>query len=382
MHISLGVPLQSTKGYSAPEVEDNYARAHRLCEQLGLTTQVFPVLYGMFRYYMLAAKYPTAEKLGEQLVGLADQVQNPNFLVAAHRALGGPLVYQGQHIRALPHLKKVISIEPTPELRAEAYRYDVVDPWIASRSYMTWALWLLGYPEQARDQSQQAITRAEALDHPFSVALALSFAQWLHQFCRDIDRTREMTEKALAISGEHAFAFWIGWGKVLRGWTMAHQGQSEEAIAEIQQGIVDWRAQGSELGCHYFLALLADACAKAGKIDDALNALVEAQDFADATGEGYWAPEIPRLRGELLLQRDPAAHPDAEVCFQESLDLARHQQAKSLELRAAMSLGRLWQTQGKAQVARELLTQVYGWFTEGFDTYDLKQAKTLLEEWS
>jgi predicted ATPase len=382
MHVSLGVPLQSTKGYSAPEVQENYARAHELCQELGLTVQLFPVLYGTFRYYMLQAKYAKAEELGGQLVGMADQTQNPNFLVAAHRAMGGPLVYQGHHKRALPHLKKVISIEPTPELRAEAYQYDVVDPWITSHSYMSWALWLLGYPEQALEQSQQAITRAEGLKHPFSVALALSFAQWLHQFCHDVDLTRETAERALAISTEQSFAFWIGWCRVLRGWTLAQQGQCEEAVTEIREGIVDWRAQGSELGCHYYFVLLAEACAKAGQIDDALNALGEAQGFADATGEGYWAPEIPRLKGELLLQRDPGAHPDAEKCFQQAIDLARRQEAKSLELRAAMSMGRLWQERGHLNEARDLLEKTYVWFKEGLDTHDLKQAKALLEQWS
>ncbi len=382
MQVSLGVPLQSTKGYSAPEVQENYARAHELCQQLGLTAQSFPVLYGLFRYYMLQANYAKAEELGDQLVGMADQTDNPNFLVAAHRALGGPLVYQGQHNRALVHLKKVISIEPTPELRAEAYQYDVVDPWITSRSYMSWALWLLGYPEQALEQSRQAVTRAEGLEHPFSVALALSFAQWLHQFCHDVSRTRMTAERALTISTEQSFAFWIGWCRVLRGWTLAQHGQCDEAITEIREGIVDWRAQGSELGCHYYFALLAEACAKADRIDDALNALAEGQEFADATGEAYWAPEIPRLKGKLLLRRDPAAHEDAEKCFQAAIELAQKQEAKSLELRATMSLGRLWAERGSASEAHSMLAKTYEWFSEGFDTRDLREAKELLGSWS
>jgi predicted ATPase len=279
-------------------------------------------------------------------------------------------------------LKKVISIEPTPELRAEAYQYDVVDPWITSRSYLSWALWLLGYPEQALEQSRQAITRAERLEHPFSVALALSFAQWLHQFCGDVDRTRETAEKALAISTEQNFAFWIGWCRVLRGWTLAQRGQCEEAITEIREGIADWRAQGSELGCHYYYVLMAEACAKANQIDDALGALAEAQQFADATGEGYWAPEIVRLKGELLLQGDRAAHADAEKCMQSAIDLARKQQAKSLELRATMSLGRLWAEGGRATEARSMLAKTYEWFREAFDTRDLREAKELLGLWS
>jgi predicted ATPase len=328
---------------------------------------------------MLQANYGKAEELGAQLVGIADQSQNPNYVVAAHRALGGPLVYQGHHARALRHLQQVISIEPTPELRAEAYRYDVVDPWITSRSYMSWALWLLGYPEQALEQSRQAIVRAEDLQHPFSVALALSFSQWLYQFCRDVDRTRETCEKALAISAEQSFAFWIGWGRVLRGWTLAEEGKHEEAVTEIHEGIVDWRAQGSELGCHYYYVLLAEAYAGAGQTGQALDALAQARDFANSTGEGYWASEIARLKGEVLLQRDADAAAEAEACFHKALEIARSQEARSLELRAAMSLVRLWRGQGKADEGRTLLSEIYNGFTEGFDTHDLKQARTMLE---
>jgi predicted ATPase len=347
-----------------------------------VTTQLFPVLYGLFRYYMLQANYTKAEQLGDQLVGIADQTFDLNFVVAAHRALGGPLVYQGRHRNALPHLEMVTAIEPTAELRAEAYRYDVVDPWITSQSYLSWALWLLGYPDQAREQSRQAVSQAERLEHPFSVALALSFSQWLHQFCHDLDRTRETAERALAISNEQSFAFWIGWGRVLRGWTLAQEGQCQEAITEIREGIVDWRAQGSELGCHYYFVLLAEAYGKAGRIEDALSALAEAQAFCDATGEGYWAPEILRVKGEMQLRLDSDADPDAERCFHQAIELARKQEAKSLELRAAMSLGRLWHTRGDTGQACELLAKTRDWFTEGFDTHDLKQAKALMEQWN
>jgi serine/threonine protein kinase/predicted ATPase len=379
MHISLGVPLQSTKGYSAPEVQQNYARAHQLCQELGLTTQLFPVLYGLFRYNMLQANYEKAEQFGDQLVGIADQTQNPNFLAAAHRALGGPLVYQGRHTQALKHLRKVIAIEPTSELRAEAYGYDVVDPWITSRSYMSWALWLLGYPEQALEQTERAIQEAEGLRHPFSVALALSFGQWLFQFCHDVDRTRDTCERALTISTEQSFAFWIGWGRVLRGWTLSQEGRHDEATTEIREGIVDWRAQGSELGCHYYYVLLAEAHAAAGQFDQALEALGQATEFANETGEGYWASEISRLKGEVLLQRDPTALADAETCFLESLQTARDQEAKSLELRTAMSLLRLLERQGRRVEGLAALREVYDWFSEGFETHDLRQAKAMLE---
>ena len=379
MHTELGVPLQATIGYSAPEVEQTYARAHELCTQLGLTTELFPILYGMFRYYMLQAKYPKARELGEQLLEIADQTQTPHFLVAANRARGGPPVYEGRHTEAVPFLEKVIAIEPTAELRADVYHYDVVDPWIASRSYLSWACSHLGYPDQSLQHSNAAVRIAEELDHSFSAALALSFSQWVYQFRRDVAQTRATAEQALAISEEHGFAFWYGWCRVMRGWAMAQQGEHAAAIGEIRQGIVDWRAQGSELGCHYYYVLLAEACAAAGKIDEALGALDDASQFAADTGEGFYAPEIPRLRGKLLLHRDSSVTDDAEACFRQSLELARDQQAKSLELRAARSLARLLHSRGHTSDARETLAPVYHWFTEGFDTYDLQQAKRLLE---
>lgn len=382
MQIRLGVPLQSTKGYGAPEVEEIYARARELCQKIGDTAQLFPILYGSFRAYMLQARYTTTEELAGQLLDLAEKSQSPGVVAAANRAMGSTLFYQGEYCRALPHLETVIAIEPTPELRAEAYRHDVVDPWIASRSYTAWTLWLLGFPEKARAHGEAAVREAETADHPFSLALALSFACWLEQFAFHLKLTHQTASRALAISEEHGYAFWVGWCRIMLGWVMAEDGQCEEAIREIREGLVDWRAQGSELGRSYFLTLLAETCAKAGRTEDGLSALAEAEEFARATQEAYWAPEILRTKSSLLLQQGPECRQDAELCLRQALERARSQDAKSLELRAAVSLARLWQQDGKCGQARELLAGIYGWFSEGLDTHDLKTAKALLDELS
>lgn len=379
MRTAIGVPLQATIGYSAPEVEETYARAHQLCTQLGLTTELFPILYGMFRYYMLQAKYEKALELSSKLLAIADQTHTPHFVVAANRAHGGPPVYQGRHLQALPLLEKVVSIEPTVDLRAAVYRYDVVDPWIASRSYLSWACWLLGNPDQSLQHSNAAVQIADELDHSFSSALAISFSQWVHQFRRDVQRTLQTAEKAMAISREHGFAFWYGWCRVMRGWAMAQQGDHSDAIDEIRQGIVDWRAQGSELGSHYYYALLAEACAAAGRFDEGLVALDQAASFAAGTGEAFYVPEISRLRGEFLLRQDPDSVSQAESLFQQSLSEAENQNARALQLRAATSLSRLYNNSGKADDARQILQPIYEWFTEGLDTHDLLQAKELLD---
>jgi TOMM system kinase/cyclase fusion protein len=380
MHVSLGVALQSVKGYSSPEVEASYARAYALCSQMGLDTHLFPVLSGLFRYCLLQAKYTEARRLGEQLVALAEKHHSPSLVVAAHRALAAPLVYQGEHARALVHLREVVDITATPELRAESYVFDVVDPWVAARSYLSWSLLLTGQLDQAMDESRQAIAIAEGLEHPFSLALALSFAGCLHQFRRDADATRQVAERALAVATEHGYAFWIGWNRVLHGWTLSARGQHRDAIAEIRRGLVEWHAQGSELGRHYYLVLLADAHRHAGELDQARDALRHAREFSDSTGEVFWTPELHRSKGELALAAGAPVH-EVEAHYTRALELAHQQQAWLLALRAATSLARLWQQHGRNQAARALLADVCAWLQDAPGTQVLQQqARALLAE--
>jgi TOMM system kinase/cyclase fusion protein len=381
MHLSLGAALQGTRGYSAPEVQAHYARGRELCQESGLSSQLFPALYGLFRYCLLQAKYAGARELAEELLRMAGREPNPDFVVAAHRAMGTVLLYQGHQAEARTHLEKVNAVAPTAELRLALYRYDVVDPWVTSRFCLARTLWLLGYPEAGAEQSREALAMAGGLDHSFSLVLALCGASSFHQYVQDRQATQATAARALALATEKGFAFWIGWAKALSGWALAQPGRGHEAAAEIRQGLAAWHAQGSELARTYFLALLAEACAVAGRPEEGLTALAEAQEFADATGERFWQAEIHRLQGELLLQHDPLATPDAEVYFHQALAVAHRQQARSLELRAALSLARLWDRQGKAQAARELLAPVYGSFTEGFHAPDQQAARALLEEW-
>jgi TOMM system kinase/cyclase fusion protein len=377
LHISLGVPLQATLGYSAPEVEANYTRAHELCLALGLTVQLFAVLYGLFRYSMLQAKYNKALQLGEQLRVNAEQAQSLEFIVAAHRALGATCFYRGETARALTHLETVLAVEPTQPMRTRSYRYDVVDPWVASRSYLAWVLWLRGDPDAALGQAQAAITGARELEHPFSLALACSFASWLYQFRHEVESAAGASDEAIAVSKERGYQFWIGWAQVKRGWILAERGQLGQAVADLTQGLKAWRAHGSELGSSYYLTLLAEVYGKLGQIDDALKTVAEARRFAEEHAEGFWLPEINRIHGELLLLH--LGNAEAEVCFEQAIAIARLQEAKSLELRAVTSLARLWIKQGKAEPAREMLTSMIGWFQEGLDSYDLRLAKAMLE---
>jgi predicted ATPase len=262
---------------------------------------------------------------------------------------------------------------------ALAFRYGI-DPGVYFLSHAARPLWLLGFPEQARTSIREALTLARKLAHPFSLAFALHWAATTHQLRREAPAAQEQAEVSMAFSREQGFALWVPGGTVLRGWALTEQGQIEEGIAQMRQGMTAWQATGAEVDRPYYLALLAEGYGKAGRAEEGLHVLAEALAVVDAIEERYYAAELYRLQGELLLTRSAGQHTEAETCFHQALDVARQQQAKSWELRAAMSLSRLWQRQGKRAEAYELLAPIYGWFTEGFDTADLQEAKALLAE--
>jgi predicted ATPase len=270
------------------------------------------------------------------------------------------------------------------------------DPRVTRLPWAAYTLWHLGYPDQALKRSHEAVALAEGLSHPFSLAYALCFAAWFHLRRREGQLARERAEEVITLSTEQGFPFWVAYGTMLRGWALAEQGQMEEGIAQIQQGMAACRAMGAELGRIRCLPWLAAAYAKVGRVEEGLTVLAEALVRVDKTGARFSEAELYRLKGELSLQsrqvktsqdksettnpRPLTLDPQAEACFHKAIDIARRQSAKSLELRAVMSLSRLWQHQGKKKEAHEMLAEIYDWFTEGFDTKDLQEAKALLKE--
>jgi predicted ATPase len=236
------------------------------------------------------------------------------------------------------------------------------------------------YLDQARQRSQEALALAQELSHPYSVATALFFTAWLHYARREVHATQELSEAVRTLSAEYEFPFWLSAGTMLRGWALAMQAQIEEGRKQIPQGIASSRATGAEQWRPCALALLAEVYEKAAQSEEGLTVLAEALTLVDKNDERWYEAELHRLQGELLLQQFPDNHLEAESSFQKAIDVSRHQQAKSLELRATTSRARSWQRQGKRQEAYDLLAPVYGWFTEGFDTADLKDAKALLDE--
>jgi predicted ATPase len=280
-----------------------------------------------------------------------------------------------------------------------------IDIGVACRFNAAWILWLLGYPDQALKRSHAAITLAQELSHPFSLSFALVYTAELHQFRREWRLAQERAEAALALSAEQGFAQSLSLPAIVRGWALAEQGQGEEGIAQMQQGLAAWRETGAKVAGPYYLALLAEAYRTGGRVAEGLRVVAEARAAVDKTGERLWEAELYRLRGELTLRQftvqgstfnvehspesegpnsptssihSPAL--EAGEYFLKAIAVAQQQHAKSLELRATMSLARLWQGQGKNAEAHILLSDIYGWFTEGFATRDLQDAKALLTE--
>jgi predicted ATPase len=258
-------------------------------------------------------------------------------------------------------------------------------------------LWDLGYLDQALKRACEALTLARKLSHPYTLAYDLFHAAMFHQFRRDGKAVQELAEEAITLATEHGFHLILPWATIFRGWALTEQGEVEEGIAQMRQSLAAFRATGTGVGVPLYLSLLAKACGKVGQAEEGLSTLAEALAVVDKTGERFYEAERYRLKGELTLQkfqvsgskfqvpkspksevRSPES--EAEECFLKAIEIARKQQAKSLELRAVMSLSRLWQQQGKTAEARQMLAEIYDWFTEGFDTKDLQEAKALLHE--
>lgn len=339
LRIALGVPLAVTRGYSHPEVERNYARARELSARVGDPARSFPAVYGLWRFCLLRADYSTARQLSEQLLALATRADETNLLVQAHRAAGATSFYLGELEGARAHCEKVWTYEALPERRAQLLANDVVDPWVASAAYRAWSLWLLGRGDEARGEIEAAISLARQLAHPFSIALALSFASWLDQFDGDAAAVQVHIDEALEGSEEHNFRFWIGWGLVMRAWVRLEQGDGRAAVDLMRQGLADWQATGSQLGQTYFLGLLSQAYSRLGDAQAASDTLAAAQTFAAASGETWWQAELHRLEGELHCASGRSA--DGRACLHRALEVARSQGAVALEQRARASLSRM-----------------------------------------
>lgn len=402
LQLSLGEALIATKGYAAPEVGQTYMRARELCQQTEDTTQLFPVLGGLCQFRIVRAEYQRACDLGELILSLAQNTRDPAFLVEAHDLLGQTFFCMGELSRAQVHLEQSIRLYDPQHHRTLTLLCGGEDPGVASRDFAALALWLRGYPDQALHMSQAGLSLAQEIAHPFSLAHSCTYAAEVHLFRRNTLAVQKQAAAAITLSSEHGFTYHLMHGTILRGWALVEQGQEEEAVAMMRQGLETWQATRTEVARPWVLSLLAYAYGKRGQQEEGLTILAEALALIDKTGERVYEAELHRIKGELTLQlgtRDwglgagssssqvPNPKPqasteierEAEECFLTAIAIAQKQEAKSWELRAAMSLARLWQAQGKRAESHHMLSEIYNWFTEGFDTRDLQEAKALLE---
>ena len=405
LQTTLGTALIATSGYAAAEVEAAYTRARELLDTLeaketvsrqgreaSVSTSVkdrrFPVLFGLWLSHLVRGRFLSACELGQQCFTIAKQVGDPAFEVEARRALGATLYYLSEFQAALEHLNAGIELYQPQHHTVSTFLHYVADPGMTLLSYSAPLLWCLGYPTQAEARLCEATAIGKDRNHPFSDAVLLHFKTVLYQYTGNVERVDTAATEMLAICQEHGFVGWEAAATVMKGWVLVEQDRSKDGIAMICKGIAAWEKTRAEMLLPLFLALLAQAYQRAGQLSLALQTLDSARAVVDRTGERTYAAELARQQGELYLRfaqktktsdAESTAAQQAEACFQKALTIARQQNAKSWELRTALNLCELWMTQNREQDAYTLLKPIYAWFSEGFDTRDLKRAKNLLE---
>ena len=356
---TLGPALIATRGMAAPEVEQTYTRARELCQQAGEAPQLLQVLFGSWQFYLVRGELHIARELGERYLHLAQRQHDPASLLVTHWALGVTLFYLGEFAPAQDHTERSLALYNTQPHDSYTFLYGQ-DPAIGCLGHTAHVLWMLGYPDQAQQRSDEALALARELSRPYDVVFALNQAVVLHQLRREGRSAYERAEEVMAFCMEQGFTQQLAMGTILRGWGLAAQGQADRGIAQMHQGLAASQDAGIELGRAPVLTQLAEAYWHIGQTEEGLRLLAEALAVMDRTGERWWEAEVHRLTGELLLApaRPHSKRPQAaEACFHQALAVARRQQARSLELRTAMSLSRLWQQQSRRAEAYHLLAR-------------------------
>jgi predicted ATPase len=374
----LGASLIVVKGFAAPEVEQAFERAYRRCQQLGDTPQLFPVLVGLCLFYTVTAEYQTGLDLAEQILALAEYSKDPNHLTVAHYLVGVAVFFRGDFRRTQKHTAQGIH-DYDAQHHAALISLVNQDPGVGNHLYHALALQLLGYADQAAQQLQMALRLAQQLGHPFTYGYAVLIAIRFYRMRQEWSRLISYAETLLAYAEEHGFGQFPANCLTAHGYALAKLGRVEEGIALTHQRNAREHLFIASVRHGYERMWLCEIDAMGGQRDQALQELEDVLQQDEQSGEGYTVAECHRLKGELL-QLDGKHQAQAEASFQQALTIARRQEAKWWELRTAVSLSRLWQQQGKRQDAYDLLSPIYGWFTEGFDTVDLQAARALLDE--
>jgi tetratricopeptide (TPR) repeat protein len=387
MLLALGRVVLATKGFAAPEAGEVYARARLLCQHVPESPQLAQALRGLTAVHDARGEHRTAREVGTHLLALAQRLDDPVALLEAHRALGVSTWRLGNLMASRDHLDHGIGLYNRLDHDMRAF-FGPSDPGVACYYVAALVLQLLGYPDQALQRSQEALALAQARSVPFTRASLLIFLLFFHVVRREGALAQAYAEAVLDLSTEHGFLHFVAGGTMGQGAALVLQGQAHEGMAHLRQGLAAWQKIGMRVLHPWALAILAEAYGYLGQPEAGLSVLAEAQGITATTDERVYTAELMRLQGTLLLQaasqrsdalRGTAPTAAAETCLRQALDLGRAQHARWWELRTAISLAHLWQQQGKRAAANELLAPVYGWFTEGFDTADLRAAKTLLD---
>ena len=397
LQLALGVPLIATEGYAAPSVGTVYQRARDLCQQLGDTPDVSEVLWGLWTFHTLRADLKIAREIAEEFLLLAERLPYPGLAMRGHWALEINFMHLGDFALSMENFEKAMAL-CNPEQHLDDAVFYAQNPRVAMPSFAALSLWFLGKPDQALARIEEALSLARELSEPHGLAHALFFAATLHQLRGEKRTAQKNAEETIEVSHKHGLVLYEAMATITRAWTITDQERQELSIEQIRRGIASHQEIGTQVLLPHFSALLVERLLSIGQLEEGFRVLEEVHAKVVRNGECYYQAELFRLKGELLLARlhnlgaskgrkasveaEQNSVAEAEYCFNQSISIAQRQQAKSLELRSAMSLARLYRRQSKRQEAREMLAEVYDWFTEGFDTIDLREAKALLTELS
>jgi len=377
----LGPVLIATKGNASQEVEQAYLRARELSQRPDVASLQFPILFGLRSVYLVRGEALRAHELSQQLVSLAESENDTGHLLEARLALGNTLWLQGALKPAQIQFEEALRLYDPKQHRSHAFLYGI-DPGVFCLGRVCWTLPLLGYVDQALEKTRALLALAREVSHPLSLVLALINTCEVHLFRHETNRAEELSEAAIAIADEQGLVNFLGQATIYAGAAMAQKGRTGEGIARIRQGLDACRATGAVLFRPFYLRYLADAYLKAGQPAEGLVVVDEALAQVRKTAERLPEAELWRLKGELAQRTGLEGLAEAEDCFHKANAVARSQEAKLWELRATTSLARLLDKQGRRDEARKILAEIYNWFTEGFDTADLRDAKALLDELS
>ena len=380
LQIALGNALMALRGYSATETDAAFRRARELCIEAADTKQLVRVLWGQFTGDFAGGRERASLAVAEELLRLSERLADAAGRQLGHASVGASLLYLGSFSEARIHFDRALAAESDHE-RDWAFHYGQSGR-VVAHSYLSLDLLLLGFADQGRRHAEQLIAEAQGLSHPPSLCFARSIVTRFYYLLGDAQRSAEYAALVARLSDEQRLGLWQALGSIYVGWSHAENGAVDEAINLIREGLTKYRAVGAGLSVPLYLSSLATIEARIGHRREAMRLTGEATAVVESGEEGWMSAELHRLAGEIALLEPNPDRAKAQTHFESALAVARDQQAKFWELRAAMSMARLWRDQDKRREASDLLAPVYGWFTEGFDTCDLKDAKALLNELS